>query len=69
VVLAAASSERVEPVVTQLRALAGRHRLALAGAAAGNDAPEASGALALPGDPIAEAAHVTTLVQGSGEPR
>jgi MerR family transcriptional regulator, light-induced transcriptional regulator len=68
VVLAAASSERVEPVVTQLRALAGRHRLALGGAAAGNDALEASGALGLSGDPIAEAARVTTLVQSDGEP-
>jgi MerR family transcriptional regulator, light-induced transcriptional regulator len=67
VVLAAVSSERVEPVVTQLRALAGRHRLALGGAVAGSDALEASGALALPGNPIAEAARVTTLVQGGGE--
>jgi DNA-binding transcriptional MerR regulator len=68
VVLAAASSERVEPVVTQLRALAGRHRLALGGAAAGYDGLEASGALALSGDPIAEATRVTTLVQSGGEP-
>jgi DNA-binding transcriptional MerR regulator len=67
VVLAAVSSERVEPVVTQLRALAGRHRLALGGAAR-NDALEANGALALSGDPIAEAARVTTLIQGGGEP-
>ena len=68
VVLTAVNSERVEPVVTNLRALAGRHRLALGGAAAGNGALEASGALALSGDPVAEAARVTTLVQGSGEP-
>jgi MerR family transcriptional regulator, light-induced transcriptional regulator len=68
VVLTAVSSERVEPVVTQLRALAGRHRLALAGAAARNGALEGSGALALSGDPVAEAARVTTLVQGDGEP-
>jgi DNA-binding transcriptional MerR regulator len=67
VVLTAVSSERVEPVETQLRALAGRHRLALGGAAAGNDALT-GGALALSGDPIAEAARVTTLVQGNGEP-
>ena len=69
VVLTAVSSERVEPVVAQLRALAARHRLALGGAAAEDDAPEASGALALSGDPIAEAARVTTLVQGCGEPQ
>jgi MerR family transcriptional regulator, light-induced transcriptional regulator len=68
VVLTAVSSDRVEPVVTQLRALADRHRLALGGAAAGNGALEAGGALALPGDPIAEAARVTTLLQGGGEP-
>jgi MerR family transcriptional regulator, light-induced transcriptional regulator len=67
VVLTAVSGERVEPVVTQLRALAVRHRLALGGAAAGNSAVEASGVLALSGDPIAEAARVTTLVQGGGE--
>ena len=68
VVLTAVSTERVEPVVTQLQALAARHRLALGGAAAENGAPEASGALALSGDPVAEAARVTTLVQGGGEP-
>jgi DNA-binding transcriptional MerR regulator len=68
VVLTAVSSERVEPVVTQLRALAGRHRLALAGAAAENGALEGSGTLVLSGDPVAEAARVTTLVQGDGEP-
>jgi DNA-binding transcriptional MerR regulator len=68
VVLTAASSERVELVVTRLRALAGRHRLALAGAAAGNGALEGSAALYLSGDPVAEAARVTTLVQGDGEP-
>ena len=68
VVLTAVSNERVTPVVTQLRALAGRHRLALAGAAAGNDALEAGSALALCRDPVAEAARVTTLVQGDGEP-
>ena len=69
VVLASASGERVEPVATQLRALAGRHRLALGGTAAGNDALEASGALALSGDPVAEAARVTRLVHGGGEPQ
>ena len=69
VVLTAVSSERVEPVVTQLQALAGRHRLALGGAAAANGTLQVSDALALSGDPIAEAARVTTLVQGDGQPR
>jgi methanogenic corrinoid protein MtbC1 len=68
VVLAATSNERVEPVVTQLQELAGRHRLALGGAAAGHDALKDSGALALSGDPVAEATRVTALVQGDGEP-
>jgi methanogenic corrinoid protein MtbC1 len=67
VVLAATSSERVEPVVEQLRAHAGRHTLALGGAAGGNDSLEASGALVLAGDPAVEAARVTTLVQSPGE--
>ena len=64
VVLVAVSSERVQPVLAQLRALAGHHRLALGGGAAENGALEASGVLELTGDPIAEAARVTTLVQG-----
>ena len=63
-VLVAVSSERVHPVLDQLRALASRHRLALGGGAAENGALEASGVLELTGDPMAEAARVTTLVQG-----
>src|SRR5687767_13935314 len=69
VVLSAVTGERIPPVAGRLRRLAGRHRLALGGAAAGNAALEGSGALSLPGDPIAEAARVTTLVQGDREPR
>jgi MerR family transcriptional regulator, light-induced transcriptional regulator len=68
VVLTAVSEERVEPVLPRLQALAVRHRLALGGAAAANGAPKFSGALALSGDPIAEASQVTTLVHGRGEP-
>ena len=63
VVLVAVSSDRVQPVLPQLRALAGRHRLALGGGATANGALEPSGVLELTGDPIAEAARVTTLVQ------
>ena len=65
VVLVAVSDDRVRPVVAQLRALAGRHQLALGGGAAANGALESSGILELTGDPIAEAARVTTLVQES----
>jgi MerR family transcriptional regulator, light-induced transcriptional regulator len=69
VVLTAVSSQRVQPILAQLRALAGRHLLALGGAAGENGALVTSGVLALTGDPIAEAARVTTLVQGGDEPR
>jgi DNA-binding transcriptional MerR regulator len=68
VVLAAVSRQRVQPILPQLRALAGRHLLALGGAAGENGAPVTGGVLALTGDPIAEAARVTTLVQGGDEP-
>src|SRR4051812_5644967 len=64
VVLSALSDERVQPNVDQLRGLAARQRLALAGAAAASGALEESdGVLMLTGDPIAEATLVTTLVQ------
>ena len=69
VVLTAVSSERVRPVLPALQALTGRHRLALGGAAAANGTLQVSDALALSGDPIAEAARVTTLVQGGEQPR
>jgi MerR family transcriptional regulator, light-induced transcriptional regulator len=65
VVLNAVTAERVRPFVTQLCALAGRHRLALGGAGARNGALEATGVVALTDDPIAAAANVTTLVQGA----
>jgi DNA-binding transcriptional MerR regulator len=68
VVLSAVSSERVQPVVAQLRALAARHRLALGGAAAENGALRESGAIGLSGNPIAEAARVMALVQDGGDP-
>jgi MerR family transcriptional regulator, light-induced transcriptional regulator len=61
VVLHAATADRVTPAVEPLRALAARHRVALAGAGAG--APESEGVLLLTGDPIAEAARVATLVR------
>lgn len=64
VVLSAATSDRVTPVAAQLRTLAGRHRLALGGAAADRGALKESGAIPLAGDPIAEAARVMTLVHG-----
>jgi hypothetical protein len=47
-----------------LRELARRYRVALAGPAA----PELDGVLALSGDPIAEAARITTLIE-PGAPR
>lgn len=63
VVLHAATADRVTPAVEPLRALAARHRVALAGPGAGTAVPEPEGLLLLTGDPITEAARVTTLVQ------
>jgi methanogenic corrinoid protein MtbC1 len=63
VVLTAMSRERVQPTIAALTELARRHRLALGGPAAGNGALDASGILALGGDPIAEAARITALVE------
>lgn len=65
VVLTAVTSERVQPVIEQLRRLADRHRLALGGAAAGNGALEPDGVLMLTGDLIADATLVTALTRGA----
>ena len=67
VVLNAMSRERVRPALPKLRPLARRHRLALGGAAAEDDALKRSGILALTGDPMAEAARVTTLLRSNHE--
>jgi MerR family transcriptional regulator, light-induced transcriptional regulator len=70
VVLNAVSQERVRPVLPKLRSLARGHRLALGGSAAEDEILERSGILALPGDPTAEAARVTTLIpSGHDTPR
>jgi MerR family transcriptional regulator, light-induced transcriptional regulator len=61
-VLCAVTAERMPPVVEEVRALAGRHRLAVGGAAAEHLAPE-EGILLLGGDVIAEAARVAALVR------
>ena len=64
VVLSAVTSERVQPVVEQLRRLADRHRVALGGGgAAGNGALESDGVLVLTGDLIADATLVTALAR------
>jgi MerR family transcriptional regulator, light-induced transcriptional regulator len=62
-VVTAATAERVEPLAAQLRALAARHRVALGGAAVHDGDVAIAGVLVLAGDPIAEAAAVTVLVQ------
>jgi DNA-binding transcriptional MerR regulator len=59
VVLAAVAGGPAEPLLVPLRKLARRYRVALAGPAA----PEQNGMLALSGDPIAEAARITTLIE------
>jgi MerR family transcriptional regulator, light-induced transcriptional regulator len=63
VVLTAVSHERVQPMIAALTELARRHRVALGGPAAGNGAVDGSGVLVLGGDPIAEAARITALVE------
>jgi DNA-binding transcriptional MerR regulator len=62
VVLAAVSSERLAPVLDQVRALAGRHPLAFGGAAIDDGALHDTGVLELTGEPVGEAARVATLV-------
>jgi DNA-binding transcriptional MerR regulator len=69
VVLSAVSDERVRPAIAQLRELAARQRLALGGGAAASGALEADGVLLLTGDPIAEAALLTTLPRREDETR
>ena len=64
VVLAAVAGGPAEPLLVPLRKLARRYRVALAGPAA----TEQNGMLALSGDPIAEAARITTLIE-PGAPR
>jgi DNA-binding transcriptional MerR regulator len=66
VVLHAVSHARVKPVAAQVRELARRHRVAVGGAAADGDVLDAGEVLFLAGDIVAEAAFVTTLVQGGG---
>jgi MerR family transcriptional regulator, light-induced transcriptional regulator len=64
VVLSAMSGERVQPVAEQLRGLATRQRLALAGPAAASGVLESDGVLMLGGDPVAAATLVATLARG-----
>ena len=68
VVLTAVNNERVLPILPQLQALTGRHRLALGGAAAAHGTLEGSNTLTLSGHPIAEATRVTTLIHDSQQP-
>ena len=59
IVLAAIAGGPAEPLLAPLRKLARRYRVALAGPAAA----QRSGMLVLSGDPIAEAARITVLVE------
>jgi MerR family transcriptional regulator, light-induced transcriptional regulator len=63
VILSAISGDLLPPVLPELRALARRFRVALGGAAAGSSALKGTRVLALGGDPVSEADHVTALVQ------
>ena len=63
VVLHAVTNEHVQRARGPLRALAGRHRIALGGAAATSAAPVPDGVRLLTGDLITEATLLTTLIQ------
>ena len=65
VVLSTVSEERVRAVGSELSALAGRHRVAVGGAGAAGEATEETGVIALARDVVAEAGHVTALVQSA----
>lgn len=69
VVLSGVSPERLSPVIAQLRPLATRHPLAIAGACA--KSPEAArlAALVLAEDPVSAADHVTSLRSITADPR
>jgi len=59
VVLSAVTPARVRPIAAQLRAVAGRRRVALGGAVATQEDAEELGMLGLPGDPVSEAGNLT----------
>jgi MerR family transcriptional regulator, light-induced transcriptional regulator len=63
VVLSSVTSERVDPVTEQLRSIARRHRLALAGEGAVGAEERVRGVIVLTGDPVTEAERVTELVR------
>jgi DNA-binding transcriptional MerR regulator len=65
VVLSTVSDEHVRAVGPELRALAGRHRVAVGGTGAAGEAADDFGAIALVGDVVAEAGRVTALVQSA----
>ena len=63
VVLNAVVPERIAPVADDLRRLAGRHRIALAGAGSAAADPAAHGAHVLTDDPVTEAERATALIR------
>jgi MerR family transcriptional regulator, light-induced transcriptional regulator len=66
VVLAATDGGRWRPVAGAVQALAGRHQVALGGAGAAQAADAGLSQVALPGDAVAEAEHVTSLLAAAG---
>jgi methylmalonyl-CoA mutase cobalamin-binding subunit len=62
VVLNGVSAERVRPIARKVRALARAHRVALGGSAAAGGALKGGGVTLLPGDPIEEAARLTSAL-------
>lgn len=64
VVVAATRPERLAAVADELRELAGRHRLALAGAGATPEIAASVGATLVAGDPVSAARHLRALRPG-----
>jgi len=63
VAVSTVTDERVEPVLRELRKLAKRYRLVVGGAGASDGAAASLGSLALAGDPVSAAEHVTALAE------
>jgi DNA-binding transcriptional MerR regulator len=65
VALSSVSARRVRDSAAELRAMTDGHRVAVGGAGATSGAAEKVGALALAGNVVAEAGHVTSLVRSA----
>ena len=67
VIVTSVARERVRAVATDLRTLAGRHRVALGGAGARDGDAADLGVVVLCGDPVAAAERLTAESAGRGD--